>query len=244
MASSSGKKTSASGKNSRNNSRKRNNQAHQAAQDSALFHEIGLIVLFVVMVLLFFCNFGLIGPVGDVVSSVLFGLFGFAAYIVPVLLFIAIAFWFANEGNPTALRKMIAGVVLFLMIGVICDLISGSAASLKEYDIKALYADCSEGKRGGGIIAGSLSFLMLQWLEMVGTVLVVLLCVLISIILLTERSLISQVKKGGSRLKERSRVDAERRREYMEQRRQEQEEQRAKREEERSRREEEHRKRQ
>ena len=115
MASSSGKKTSSSGKNSKNNSRKRNNQAHQAAQDSALFHEIGLIVLFVVMVLLFLCNFGLIGPVGDVVSSVLFGLFGFTAYIVPVLVFIGIAFWFANEGNPTALRKMIAGVVLFFM---------------------------------------------------------------------------------------------------------------------------------
>lgn len=238
MASSSGKKTSSSGKNSKNNSRKRNNQAHQAAQDSALFHEIGLIVLFVVMVLLFLCNFGLIGPVGDVVSSVLFGMFGFTAYIVPVLVFIGIAFWFANEGNPTALRKMIAGVVLFLMIGIICDLISGSAASLKAYDIKALYADSSEGKRGGGIIAGSLSFLMLQWLELVGTILVVLLCVLISGILLTERSLIGQVKKSSNRLKERSRVDAERRREYMEQRRQEQEEQRAKREEERSRREE------
>ena len=92
-------------------------------------------MLFVVMVLLFFCNFGLIGPVGDVVSSVLFGLFGFAAYIVPVLLFIAIAFWFANEGNPTAVRKMIAGVVLFIMLGVICDLIAGNTVSMEEYDI-------------------------------------------------------------------------------------------------------------
>ena len=70
------------------------------AQDSALFHEIGLIALFVAMVILFCCNFGIIGPVGDSISGVLFGVFGLTAYVVPVLLFLAVAFWFANQGNP------------------------------------------------------------------------------------------------------------------------------------------------
>ena len=140
MASSSGKKTSSTRKKSgKTSSGSRSNAARQAEQDSVLFHEIGLIVLFVAMVILFCCNFGLIGPVGDAISGVLFGLFGFTAYFAPILLFIAMAFWFANEGNPTALRKLIAGVVLFLMLGIICDLIARNASGMESYDIKVLY---------------------------------------------------------------------------------------------------------
>ena len=63
-----------------------------------MFHEIELIVLFVAMLFLFCCNFGIIGPVGNTISGVLFGLFGVLAYVAPVLLFLAAAFWFANEG--------------------------------------------------------------------------------------------------------------------------------------------------
>ena len=49
----------------------------QAEQDSALFSEIGLIVLSLVMILLFFCNFGVVGPVGNGIRDIMFGLFGF-----------------------------------------------------------------------------------------------------------------------------------------------------------------------
>ena len=234
MASSSGRKTSSSRKSTsktKSSSRSRNTRAQQAAQDSALFHEIGLIILFVVMVILFCCNFGIIGPVGNAISGVLFGLFGFTAYIAPILLFVAIAFWFANEGNPTAVRKMIAGVVLFIMLGVVCDLIAGNAVGMEDYDIKVLYTSCSEAKKGGGVIAGSLSFVLLQYLETIGTILVVFLCSTISLILLTEKSLLKPMRSGGSRIRERSREDAERRREYAQIRRKEQAEARSIREE-------------
>ncbi len=241
MAASSGKKTSSSRKKSSTTSRNKNSAARQSQQDSVLFHEIGLIVLFVVMLILFCCNFGIIGPVGNAISGVLFGLFGFAAYITPVLLFIAIAFWYANEGNPTAVRKLIAGVVLFLMFGIICDLIAQTASDMEAYDIKALYETCKNSKKGGGIIAGSLSFLLLQYLETFGTILVVLLCSVVCAILVTEKSLLSGMRKGGSFLKERSKQGVERRREYAQQRRLEQEEHRVLREEERRLREEERR---
>lgn len=198
-----------------------------------LFHEIGLIILFVAMLILFFCNFGMIGPVGNDISGVMFGLFGFTAYIAPILLFLAIAFWFANEGNPTALRKIISGVVLFLMIGVVCNLIAQDTVGIDEYDIKLIYENCKTSKMGGGVLAGSLAFVLQKYLETIGTVLVVLLCSVISIILLTERSLLTSVKTGGSRIKERTKADAERRREYAEIRRREQEKLREQREEER-----------
>ena len=241
MASSSGKRTSSSNRTRKSTNSSRSRQAQRTAQDSELFHEIGLIVLFVAMVILFCCNFGIIGPVGNAISGVLFGIFGFTAYIAPVVLFLAVAFWFANEGNPTAVRKMIAGVVLFLMIGVICDLIARNAGSMEQYDIKVLYANCSTGKKGGGVLAGSICYLLLHYLETVGTVLVVLLCSVISLILVTERSFLNSMRNGGERIREYSREDADRRREKAEIRRQEQEERSSQREEARRIREEERR---
>ena len=243
MASSSGKRTSSSGRTrkSTTSSRSRQAQVQRSAQDSELFHEIGLIVLFVAMVILFCCNFGIIGPVGNAISGVLFGIFGFTAYIAPIVIFLAVAFWFANEGNPTAVRKMIAGAVLFLMIGVVCDLIAKTAGSMEQYDIKLLYTNCSTGKKGGGILAGSICYLLLHYLETVGTVLVVLLCSVISLILVTERSFLNSMRSGSDRIRELSREDAVRRRENAEIRRQEQEERTSQREEARRIREEERR---
>ena len=241
MASSSGKRTSSSNRTRKSTTNSRSRQVQRTAQDSELFHEIGLIVLFVVMVILFCCNFGIIGPVGNAISGVLFGIFGFTAYIAPIVIFLAVAFWFANEGNPTAVRKMIAGVVLFLMLGVICDLIARTAGSMEQYDIKLLYTNCSPGKKGGGILAGSICYLLLHYLETVGTVLVVLLCSMISLILVTERSFLNSMRNGGDRIRELSREDAVRRRENAQIRRQEQEERNSQREEARRIREEERR---
>ena len=241
MASSSGKRTSSSGRTRKSTTSSRSRQAQRSAQDSELFHEIGLIVLFVAMLILFCCNFGIIGPVGNAISGVLFGIFGFTAYIAPIVIFLAVAFWFANEGNPTAVRKVIAGAVLFLMIGVVCDLIAKTAGSMEQYDIKLLYTNCSTGKKGGGILAGSICYLLLHYLETVGTVLVVLLCSVISLILVTERSFLNSMRNGGDRIRELSREDAVRRRENAEIRRQEQEERTSQREEARRIREEERR---
>ena len=204
-----------------------------------MFHEIELIVLFVAMLFLFCCNFGIIGPVGNTISGVLFGLFGVLAYVAPVLLFLAAAFWFANEGNPNALRKLVAGCVLFLMLGIFCELFAGHTAQMESYSAKTLYEACRDGKAGGGVLAGSVCFFLQHSLETIGTVLVVLLCTVISIILLTEKSLLDGMKKGSSRMRELSREDAERRRENARSRREAQEELRNRREEERRLREEE-----
>lgn len=254
MAASSGRRTSSSNKNTKSSkkvstgkknvqriSTKKEIDVEQEARDSELFREISLIGLFIVVVILFFCNFGMIGPAGTAISEFLFGVFGFSAYIAPILLFVAVAFWLANSGNPTAVRKLTAGVVLFIMFGIVCELISGSAPSLEKYDMMEIYTECSVGKRGGGIVAGSFAYLLIHYLETVGAVLVVLLCSAVSIILLTEKSLLASMKNGGSMIKERTREENERYREYADEKRRRQDEQRIKREEERSRREEERR---
>ena len=215
---SAGKSTRSSAKTNtgRKTAAQKKQDAYQAAQDSALFHEIGLIVLFAIMVLLFCCNFGIIGPVGDMVSGVMFGLFGWTAYAAPVLLFLAVAFWFANEGSPCAVRKLLSGIVLFVLAGIMCDLIAGNSVEMESYNAAMLYESCVNGKNGGGILGGSVSFILQKYLETIGTVLVLILGVVICLILLTEKSLLSSVKHGGERVREMSREDARRRKEYAE----------------------------
>lgn len=208
-------------------------------QETELFHEISLILFFAVAVVLFLCNFGILGPVGKGISSILFGLFGLPAYAFSILLFLAIAFFSANGGSSAAVRKIVAGAILFCMAGVICELIAGNTDAMNQpYSIKALYRFSSEEHMGGGALFGSLAYLLLHFLDTIGTVLVVLIVCLISVILLTEKSFVKGVKNGSKRVVELSREDAQRRKELMESRREEAEEERIRREEERHRREE------
>ncbi len=208
-------------------------------QETELFHEISLILFFAVAVVLFLCNFGILGPVGKGISSILFGLFGLPAYAFSILLFLAIAFFSANGGSSAAVRKIVAGAILFCMAGVICELIAGNTDAMNQpYSIKALYQFSSEEHMGGGALFGSLAYLLLHFLDTIGTVLVVLIVCLISVILLTEKSFVKGVKNGSKRVVELSREDAQRRKELMESRREEAEEERIRREEERHRREE------
>ena len=231
MAASNGRKKTSSSKRktagsaaSKSSARNKKADAARAAQDRALFHEIGLIALFAAMVFFFCCNFGIVGPAGDAVSGVLFGIFGLPAYVLPLLLFFAAAFWFANTGNPSAVRKLAAGVVLFLMAGILCDLITKGAAGMEKYSIVQLYEICRETKGGGGVLAGSISYFLQGYLETIGTILVVLLCSVVSLILLTEKSLLSGVKRGGIHMREISREETIRRREMAKERRLEKEE--------------------
>lgn len=208
-------------------------------QETELFHEISLILFFAVAVVLFLCNFGILGPVGKGISSILFGLFGLPAYAFSILLFLAIAFFSANGGSSSAVRKIVAGAILFCMAGVICELIAGNTDAMNQpYSIKSLYQFSSEEHMGGGALFGSLAYLLLHFLDTIGTVLVVLIVCLISVILLTEKSFVKGVKNGSKRVVELSREDAQRRKELMESRREEAEEERIRREEERHRREE------
>ncbi len=241
MASKSGSRKTGSGQGRKSASARgsRSQKQQYSAQDSAIFHEISLIVLFAVAAILFLCNFGIIGTVGDSISQVMFGLFGMLAYAAPILVFLAYAFGTVNVGSPAAKRKIIAGVLLFFLLGILLEFMSGSMSLRTEYDLAAIYKDCSNGRKGGGVISGSLAFLLYHLLDMVGAVLVVLVLAAICLVLLTERSLIGGVKKGGKRVMELSREDAKRRRELAEERRRSQEEIRKSREEERRIREEE-----
>lgn len=187
--------------------------------DLAIRNEIMLFVLAAVALVLFLCNFGVIGTVGDVISSVMFGLFGLLAYVAPLLIFLMIAFGVSNVGNNIATRKLIAGAVLFLLIGMIFEFFSTNPAQADTYQISEIYSRCSEKKQGGGVLAGSLAYFSCKLLGTVGTVLFVLVLGIVCLVIVTEKSLIGGMAAGGKRVYERSREDAAWRRERADERR-------------------------
>lgn len=227
---STGRGSSASGRRSsgrRNNQRKKNE-----SMDVAIRNEIILIVLFAAAVFLFLCNFGIAGVMGNTISNIMFGIFGLTAYVMPLALFLMIAFGMVNSGNAIATRKLVSGVLLFLLVGIICELFSGSLEGAEGYQVQEIYVRCSDKHNGGGLLGGSLAYVCYHFLGMIGTVLVIVVAAIISIVVLTDKSFVSGVKSGGKRVYERSMEDAAYRRERAIARRKEQEEERRRREEE------------
>lgn len=207
--------------------------------DPAVRNEILLIVLAALALILFLCNFGLVGKFGDVVSSMMFGIFGLLAYVAPVIIFLMIAFGMLNAGNRIATRKLVAGILFFLLIGMSFEFFSTNPAEAQSYQIAEIYGRCSEGHKGGGVLAGSLTYLSCKFLGTVGTVLLILVLGIICLVIVTEKSFIGGVAAGGRKVYERSMEDAAYRRERAARRREEQSERREREELERRKREEE-----
>ena len=231
---SSGQKRNSSGSRNyqRTGSSSRNNSRKSEPMDIAIRNEVFLIVLFAAAVFLFICNFGIAGVVGNTISNIMFGIFGLTAYVMPLALFVMIAFGTVNSGNVIAIRKLVSGVVLVLLVGVLCEFFAGTLEGAETYQIKAIYESSSVNHNGGGVIGGSLAYLLHHFLGMVGSVLVILVAAIISIVILTDKSFVSGVKKGGKKVYERSKEDAAYRRERARIRREEMAEERKRRQEE------------
>lgn len=238
------KKTTTSNRNtgrSRQSQTRKKSTAGRTSQpmDVAIRNEILLLVILALAVILFLCNFGIVGKAGNAVSGVMFGIFGLMAYVAPVIIFLAIAFGMSNMGNHIATRKLVAGIVLFVLIGMVCELFGTKLAQTESYQVREIYLRCSENRNGGGIIAGSLAYLSYKFLGSVGTVLAVLVLGIICMVVVTEKSFIGGVTRQGKRMYERSVEDAAYRRERAQERRLAMEEKRARAEEQRRQREEE-----
>ena len=195
--------------------------------DMAIRNEILLIAFLALAVILFLCNFGIVGKIGNAVSSFMFGIFGLMAYVAPVIIFLAIAFGMSNIGNNIATRKLIAGIVIFFILGMVFELVSAKYTDTDTYQIAEIYKRCSENRSGGGIISGSAAFALHKMLGMAGTVLAMIVIGIICAVIVTDKSFIGGVKTQGRKVYERSMEDAAYRRERARERREAMEARRA-----------------
>lgn len=198
--------------------------ATKKQENSFVSGEITILVSLAICIVLLLSNFGVGGFIGDYVSSFLFGIFGLPAYIMPIIIFIGIAFATSNKSNSVAYIKVIAGVILTVMSCTFIQLISTNYE--KSHAWMDYYKASSEGRSGGGLLGGAFVKILCPAVGVAGTFVIVIALIIISLVLITEKSFLRGVKKGSKKAYEAAREDALKRREAAISRKEEREQNR------------------
>ena len=201
---------------SNTNSRKRQGKKERMAEiekAEAFRTEVILWIIVAVSLLLFISNIGFGGVVGRGVSHVLFGLFGLMAYVLPVLLLVGSFFAVSNKGNMHASVKLVAGTVFALFM---CMFMSLAISSGEVLDPIQAFTYCSDRKNGGGITGGFLAFYFVKAFGFIGSYIIDIIVLIVCLVLITEKSALKGMQKGGQKVYESAKENNERYKEYRE----------------------------
>lgn len=200
------KKPSTRGK-SRTKNKNSQVQKHNE-KNTVVSNDVKIIVSFAIMVMLELSNFSLIGRVGNSISGFMFGMFGLFAYIVPILIFMAIGFFIANVSSRNAMMKLIAAIVLFVMLCTFLQLVyTGSDYGFKLAEI---FRVCRRDKNGGGVIGGLIAAVLYSLIGMYGSFIVIIAVILVSMVVISEKSIVNKVKDGSRQVYDSARKDFKR----------------------------------
>ncbi len=176
--------------------------------------DVTLIALFALMIFLFLCNFMNLGIVGSFFSGLMFGLTGAMAYVLPVLGFgLYLYYVLMSQRDSKIAAKILAILGLFLIIGVLSELIGNDLSAVTGYDPAGIYSRCLEGRSGGGIIGGTIAFVLYRLLKTFGTILVLLVGAVGCVYVLAQRSILelARDKAMDARLHRLERMEEEER---------------------------------
>lgn len=207
----------------RKNSRSRSNTGKTSARKSTgrknsrkkpkgleFESEIVLWILLAVSILLFVSNFGIGGKIGNAASTFIFGLFGIMAYIFPVFLFVGSCFLISNRKNHFAIFKFIAGILLFCGICMFSQLLVQDSHMETSAMIKTAYVNSASQKIGGGALGGIFVQLCVPNFGIFGSFVIDIIVMIISLVLITERSALMGMKRGGQKIYQSAKEDARR----------------------------------
>lgn len=221
-----GNKKSTSGKRKAQTSRKGSTgrKKKTAAQQQEDFtREVILWIIVAVSILLFISNFGIGGTIGNAVSRFFFGVMGLIAYVFPVLLLVGTFFAVSNRGNRVATVKLVAMILFDLFLCMLIELLTkGSAVD----GAAAAYSYSFEHRTGGGFIGGLLAWIFCPNFGLAGSYVIDAIMLIISLVLITERSVLRGMQKGGKKVYESARSGNERHKERVRIQREEREQRR------------------
>ena len=226
MASASGRKTTKGRTNTKSKGRTTKSRANTKGKkrstrndvDIAVKNEVALICIFAAAIFLFLCVVQIIhGAAADGIRNFMFGVFGLLAYVVPIIVFLGFAFGISNKGNTVAVIKLVSGIILIFLLGIVSYMLLKQDSMVENGAlISSLYQSSAEHHAGGGVLFGSIAHGLYKLIGFGGTLFLLIVLGIISIVFITERSFLSGIRKGGSYLLETAREDAERMREYRE----------------------------
>lgn len=210
-----------SSKNKTTNRKRKNTKKEQMIQQqkaAAFREEVILWGVIAVSLVLFISNFGIGGRLGNSLSSFFFGMFGLVAYIFPIVLFAGSFFGVSNKDNPFAILKLIAAILFFIFICLFSELIVSKSVIMTP---KEAFQYSSARKAGGGIVGGCLAYILVPAFGIIGAYIIDIIVLIITMVLITERSALKGVQKGSRKVYETARENTERYQEIREQRQEE-----------------------
>ncbi len=158
--------------------------------------DIRLLVLFGAMVFLLIAELGYGGVVGKTLSTIMFGIFGTAAYIVPPFVFVTVLFIISNRGRRTLPARTAALIMLLVCVCAIFEFLSGEPGKAQAFDAASIYQRCAASGEGGGLIGGAVAYGLYRLLRNVGSVFVLILLMIVFLMILTQFSPAAQYRKA------------------------------------------------
>ena len=173
--------------------------------NNQLRDEIVFLIALACAIILLLSNFNMAGIVGRSIKWFMFGLFGIAAYIVPVIIAVSIMFMLANKDIIGVMKiKAAMAYVLSVIAAALWQRVT-NVPDIKE-PVGTYFTYCSEYKTGGGLFGGILCK-MLNPLGMAGSLVILIILAIICIIVITEKSFIKGIRNGGERIVSEARKD-------------------------------------
>lgn len=177
--------------------RKSTKQTKKNTQQSFVRDEIIIWVTLAVSILMLISNFGIGGFVGEAISDFLFRIFGWIAFVMPFILFGAVAFVISNKGNLHAYMKVATCLILMVLVCTFLQLVDEK----------------------GGMLGNILVDVLVPAIGIAGTYVVDVILMIICLVIITGKSALKGVKAQGGKAYDKARKDAERRREQAQERR-------------------------
>lgn len=214
------KTTQPARQNGRSAEKNTGSRAAAPVDNENVYQEVILWVMLAVSIILFVSNFGIGGTVGNLLSSFLFGICGLLAYIFPILLFVGTVFVLSNGKNRVAMIKVVAAILFVCFLCLFLELVSGVR---EDYSPVNSYINGMTEHNGGGFLGGLFAWLICPNFGRVSAFVIDFIFLIITMVVVTERSAWKHVQKGGKRVYESAKEGNERLHVIQAQRREERE---------------------
>lgn len=204
--------TAGNTKNSRKTGTSRSIEEMNEYQDHLAFEQgMTLLIMGVITLICYLSYLGFAGGFGTVIGGLLFGLFGWVAWFVPIGAMVALAGVIANQHDKRIWRKIISAACVGLLLSALTDLISGAKVLTEYYQENyalhrngagSVYMALSDslhlGKTGGGLLGRLISSGFVAVLGKIGAGFVIVALLFVCVYLFYGIELMQHLRKRNA----------------------------------------------
>jgi len=163
----------------------------ELARRSGMYDEVRMIIALAVSVIILISTLDFGGRAGAYISDFVFGTFGVLGYVVPFIIFFGTAFMLANRKNKIIFKKIVAFFAFFIFLMAFLQMLASPFdATTKILDY---YKNCAVYKNGGGIIGGTVCYVLNPLLGKAGCYVIIVIGMALGIVFMAQRAVFSAV---------------------------------------------------